>query len=123
VQVFCLLETVYHAFDVIAKHRGVFKVETIGDSYVAVVGLPTPRYQHAVVMARFARDIRNKMVETVLELEKSLGPVRFIMRWARPICDTSTVNFSRCLDAILDQGTADLALRIGTLNCVWTTVD
>jgi class 3 adenylate cyclase len=31
----------YGAFDAIAK--GVFKVETIGDSYVAVVGLPTPK--------------------------------------------------------------------------------
>jgi hypothetical protein len=32
-QVFTLLETVYHAFDEIAKRR-VFKVETIGDCYV-----------------------------------------------------------------------------------------
>jgi len=30
-QVFTLLETVYHAFDEIAKRRRVFKVETIGD--------------------------------------------------------------------------------------------
>jgi class 3 adenylate cyclase len=29
-QVFTLLETVYHAFDVIAKRRRVFKVETVG---------------------------------------------------------------------------------------------
>jgi class 3 adenylate cyclase len=76
VQVFCLLETVYHAFDVIAKHRGVFKVKTIGDSYVDVVGLPTLKDLHAVIMARFARDIRNRMVEVVTELEKSLGPGR-----------------------------------------------
>jgi hypothetical protein len=39
-QVFILLETIYHSFDKIAKHRGVFKVETIGDCYVAVCGLP-----------------------------------------------------------------------------------
>ena len=38
-QVFTLLETVYRAFDHIAKRRNVFKVETIGDCYVAVVGL------------------------------------------------------------------------------------
>ena len=30
------------AFDKCAKRRGVFKVETIGDSYVAVTGCPTP---------------------------------------------------------------------------------
>ena len=41
-QVFTLLETVYGAFDNIAARRGVFKVETIGDSYVAVTGLPDP---------------------------------------------------------------------------------
>jgi len=33
-QVFTLLETLYHAFDEIAKRRRVFKVETIGDCYV-----------------------------------------------------------------------------------------
>lgn len=40
VQVFTLLETIYHAFDQIAKRRRVFKVETVGDCYVAVAGLP-----------------------------------------------------------------------------------
>lgn len=74
-QVFHLLETLYAAFDEIAKHRRVFKVETIGDSYVAVVGLPTPRRNHAVVMVRFARDCRQKMSELTLELETTLGPV------------------------------------------------
>lgn len=34
-QVFTLLETIYHAFDEIARHRRVFKVETIGDCYGA----------------------------------------------------------------------------------------
>ena len=32
-QVFTLLETMYQAFDVIAKKRGVFKIETVGDCY------------------------------------------------------------------------------------------
>jgi hypothetical protein len=41
-QVFTLLETIYHAFDQIARKRGVFKVETVGDCYVAVSGLPEP---------------------------------------------------------------------------------
>jgi class 3 adenylate cyclase len=73
-QVFTLLETLYGAFDAIAKKRGVFKVETIGDSYVAVVGLPDPRKDHAVVMARFARDCRDKMAALTRELEVTLGP-------------------------------------------------
>jgi Adenylate and Guanylate cyclase catalytic domain len=33
--VFTLLETIYGAFDEIAAQRKVFKVETVGDSYVA----------------------------------------------------------------------------------------
>jgi hypothetical protein len=34
-QVFRLLETLYNGFDIIARRRGVFKVETIGDCYMA----------------------------------------------------------------------------------------
>jgi Adenylate and Guanylate cyclase catalytic domain len=75
-QVFHLLETLYGAFDRIAKVHGVFKVETIGDSYVAVVGLPTPRKNHAIVMVRFAQDCLDKMRVLTLELETTLGPVR-----------------------------------------------
>ena len=41
-QVFCLLESVYHEFDKIAQQKKVFKVETIGDCYVAVCGKCVP---------------------------------------------------------------------------------
>jgi hypothetical protein len=36
--VFTLLESIYMRFDKISRRRGVFKVETVGDSYVAVCG-------------------------------------------------------------------------------------
>jgi class 3 adenylate cyclase len=42
-QVFILLETIYGAYDRIARKRGVFKVETIGDCYVAVCGVSQSR--------------------------------------------------------------------------------
>jgi hypothetical protein len=73
-QVFTLLETIYHEFDVIAKRRRVFKVETVGDCYVAVAGLPEPRKDHAVVMARFARDCLYRMNTMTKQLEVTLGP-------------------------------------------------
>ena len=49
-QVFTLLETIYHEFDQIAQRRRVFKVETVGDCYVAVAGLPEYRKDHATIM-------------------------------------------------------------------------
>ena len=73
-QVFRLLETLYNAFDIIAERRGVYKVETIGDSYVAVCGLPEPQKNHAVVMCKFATDILKKVSElTTTTLKHSLG--------------------------------------------------
>jgi Adenylate and Guanylate cyclase catalytic domain len=75
-QVFYLLETVYAGFDGLAKLHGVFKIETIGDSYVAVVGLPNSRKRHAVVMAKFANDCLTKMTELTHQLSELLGPVR-----------------------------------------------
>ena len=69
-----LLETLYNAFDSIATRRRIYKVETIGDCYVAVAGLPEPRKDHTVAMVRFARDCMAKMRQLTNELETSLGP-------------------------------------------------
>mmetsp|Transcript_9200 Transcript_9200/g.19829 ORF Transcript_9200/g.19829 Transcript_9200/m.19829 type:complete len:1297 (+) Transcript_9200:189-4079(+) len=73
-QVFVLLETLYGSFDQHANKRKVFKVETIGDSYVAVAGLPEPRKDHAVVMARFARNCLDAMNHVCNHLMVELGP-------------------------------------------------
>ncbi|KAL7571854.1 hypothetical protein ACA910_002930 [Epithemia clementina (nom. ined.)] len=72
-QVFQLLETIYGAFDSLAERRKVFKVETIGDCYVAVTGLPKPQEEHAVIMVRFARDCLIKMPELLSNLADYLG--------------------------------------------------
>ena len=73
-QVFQLLEPLYAGFDAIAKRIGVFKVETIGDCYMAVTGLPDPNKAHAVTMAHFSAEIRAVMRELMKDLEVALGP-------------------------------------------------
>jgi class 3 adenylate cyclase len=71
--VFELLECIYSSFDAIALKRNVFKVETIGDCYVAVTGIPEPQADHAVIMTRFARDCMLKMSQLSGELGNTLG--------------------------------------------------
>jgi class 3 adenylate cyclase len=73
-QVFVLLESIFAEFDALAKRRRVYKVEVVGDCYVGVCGLPDPRKQHAVVMARFALACLDKMDVTTQGLMTELGP-------------------------------------------------
>ena len=73
-QVFELLETLYRNFDAVAKRLGVFKVETIGDCYVAVTGLPESNKDHAIVCARFAWEVLHQTSNLTKALEVSLGP-------------------------------------------------
>ena len=41
---------------------------------MAVTGLPEPQAAHAVIMARFASECRDKMNELTARLENTLGP-------------------------------------------------
>ncbi len=49
-----LLGTVFSAFDELAAERGVEKIKTIGDAYMAVAGVPTLRPDNAAVMGELA---------------------------------------------------------------------
>eukprot|EP00934_Nitzschia_sp_Nitz4_P003528 Nitzschia sp. Nitz4//scaffold24_size164493//84634//88676//NITZ4_002330-RA/size164493-augustus-gene-0.260-mRNA-1//1//CDS//3329544120//3518//frame0 len=73
-QVFTLLEHIYNSFDTIAQRRRIFKVETIGDCYVAACGLPDPRPDHAVAITRFAVECLSQMQTVLKSLEVTLGP-------------------------------------------------
>jgi class 3 adenylate cyclase len=83
-QVFELLETLFRTFDKIARRLGVYKVETVGDCYIAVTGLPEPQPDHAKIMVLFAVECLQKMKSVITKLRERLG-----------------------------QGTEDLSMRIG----------
>mmetsp|Transcript_14767 Transcript_14767/g.26491 ORF Transcript_14767/g.26491 Transcript_14767/m.26491 type:complete len:1228 (+) Transcript_14767:159-3842(+) len=142
-QVFTLLQSVYQAFDRIAARRRVFKVETIGDSYVAVTGLPEPQKDHAIIMAKFARDCQEKMIEVTQALEVRLGPdtMELSMRFglnsgqvtggvlrgdrARFQLFGDTVNTAARMESTgmrgkiqLSQSTADLLIAAGKENWI-----
>jgi class 3 adenylate cyclase len=73
-QIFSFLEQVFALFDVAAKQRKVFKVETIGDSYVACTGAPFAQEDHAVRMCMFAMDISEEFLIFIEELALRFGP-------------------------------------------------
>ena len=53
-QVFAYLCALFGAFDKLGARHGAYKMETVGDSYMAVCGLPDPDCQHAERAADFA---------------------------------------------------------------------
>ena len=132
-----MLETTFQAWDEIAQRRRVFKVETgkilsctccerlhcsstrrhsfrlhsnipVGDCYVAVVGVPTARKDHAVVAARFARDIMRRFDFLSKGLVQELGPGKGYLRapWLLPLDPLTVLSVSF-------TDTEDLDVRIG----------
>lgn len=61
VEVVKLLDDIFSAFDQLAQVQGLEKIKTIGDAYMVVGGLPTPRSDHVEAVAEVALD----MVECV----------------------------------------------------------
>jgi adenylate cyclase len=56
-----VLNDIFSHFDVIADGRGLEKIKTIGDAYMAVAGLPMPQTDHAQRAAHMALDMVNAM--------------------------------------------------------------
>ncbi len=49
-----LLDDIFSGFDTLAEAQGLEKIKTIGDAYMVVGGLPTPRPDHAQAVAELA---------------------------------------------------------------------
>jgi class 3 adenylate cyclase len=57
------LDEVFTAFDDIAQRHGLEKIKTIGDAYMAVGGVPTPRDDHARAIAHMALEMRDLVAQ------------------------------------------------------------
>jgi class 3 adenylate cyclase/CheY-like chemotaxis protein len=66
------LNEIFSELDRSALAHGVEKIKTIGDSYMAASGLPVPRSDHAVAMARFALDMQERVTKRSAELGAEL---------------------------------------------------
>jgi class 3 adenylate cyclase len=56
-----LLNQVFSLFDRLAEHHGVEKIKTIGDTYMAVSGLPAQRSDHAERIAELALSMQREI--------------------------------------------------------------
>ncbi len=58
-----LLNEIFSAFDRLAEQHSLEKIKTIGDAYMVVGGLPTPRIDHAEAIADMALDIQREIAQ------------------------------------------------------------
>lgn len=58
-----LLNDLFSRFDAASQRHGMEKIKTIGDCYMAVCGLPTPRTDHARATMEMARDMVHQLAE------------------------------------------------------------
>ena len=56
-----MLNEIFSEFDRLVDHYGLEKIKTIGDSYMAVGGLPVPRPDHAAAIASMALEMRQSI--------------------------------------------------------------
>lgn len=72
-----LIDHIFRCFDDLSDRRGVEKIKTIGDSYMAASGVPTPVEDHAERMADLALDMlethRQVVHEENLEMDIRIG--------------------------------------------------
>jgi len=68
-----LLNEIFSTFDQLAEQHGLEKIKTIGDAYMVVGGLPTPRPDHAEAVAAMALDMQKGIARFNEKHDKSLS--------------------------------------------------
>lgn len=66
------LDDLFTQFDDLAARHGLEKIKTIGDAYMVVGGVPTPRPDHAFAVARLALEMRD-LVASRTDLQIRIG--------------------------------------------------
>jgi class 3 adenylate cyclase len=119
-QVVYLLNEIFSAFDLLVEKHGLEKIKTIGDAYMVAGGVPLPRPDHAVAMARLALSMRteieqfNRQYETSIQMRTgmSAGPVvAGVIGRKKFAYDLwgDTVNVAFRLGALAETGTIQVA--------------
>ncbi|MCU0542300.1 MAG: response regulator [Oscillatoriaceae cyanobacterium Prado104] len=67
------LNVIFSHFDQLAEKHGVEKIKTIGDAYMVVGGLPTPRNDHAEAIAKMALGMQEKIAKLSAETGERLA--------------------------------------------------
>jgi adenylate cyclase len=67
------LNVIFSHFDQLAEIYGVEKIKTIGDAYMVVGGLPTPRHDHAEAIAQMALGMQAKIAKLSAETGEKLA--------------------------------------------------
>jgi class 3 adenylate cyclase len=62
------LNVIFSKFDQLAELHGLEKIKTIGDAYMVVAGLPTPRKDHADAIAQMALDMQQAIFKVNAEM-------------------------------------------------------
>ena len=67
------LNVIFSHFDQLSENYGVEKIKTIGDAYMVVGGLPTPRDDHAGAIAQMALGMQAKIANLSVETGEKLA--------------------------------------------------
>jgi urea transport system substrate-binding protein len=66
-----ILNGIFCEFDRLSESRGLEKIKTIGDAYMVVGGLPTPRGDHAQAIALLALEMQSALTQFNLKIGES----------------------------------------------------
>lgn len=68
-----VLNRIFSIFDRLAEKHGLEKIKTIGDGYMVVGGLPTPRLDHVEAIAEMALDMQQEIKQFRLREEQPVA--------------------------------------------------